>query len=324
MWILQPKGAGLHRSRWCMVRNTSARELLLLLSSSHTFQRRRPTRAMFTCNERRRGAVFDNKSSGKSPRRILANNDARILKEMLSSETHYNEGLRQLLDEFVLPMSDLLDKDPVVEIQIVFDFIPHLLQLSNVILRDLHSSQNVVSVLIQHAPLIKDLYSKFIVNFRFADTALTSVLHPESKRRRWIKFLDGGKSLLLRDLLIRTIQIIPKYEMLLKELRKNTEHEDLTSIISMVNDIAKNNDVSAGRNALGWMYKDGDHWLPFSEDHSLRLTLSHALGKKKITLDSFEGTTAKISLKSMRLSTTKHKKREILYLIRSPAPKTST
>ena len=181
----------------------------------------------------------------------------RILKEMLSSETHYNEGLRQLLDEFVLPMSDLLHKDPVVEIQIVFDFIPHLLQLSNVILRDLHSSQNVVSVLIQHAPLIKDLYSKFIVNFRFADTALT-----------W------------------------------------------------------NNDVSAGRNALGWMYKDGDHWLPFSEDHSLRLTLSHALGKKKITIDSFEGTTAKINLKSMRLSTTKHNTRKILYFIRSPAPMT--
>ena len=283
---------------------------------------------MFTFNgfnERPRGSVFDNKSSGRSPRRILTNNDARILKEMLSSETNYNEALRQLLDKFVLPMTDLMDKDPVLEIHIVFDFIPHLLELSNVILRDLHSSQNVVSVLMQHAPLMKDLYSKLTANFRFADIALGSVLNPENKRRRWIKFLDNNKSRKLRDLLIRTLLIIPEYEALLKGLRKNTEHENLESVISIIHDIAKNNDVSLCRkNALEWMYKDGDHWLSFSEDHSLRLTLSHALDKKKFTLDSFEGTTAKISLKSMRLSTTKHKKREILYLIRSPAPKTST
>ncbi|XP_042315875.1 rho guanine nucleotide exchange factor 17 [Sceloporus undulatus] len=160
---------------------------------------------------------------------------------LLDTEQSYVESLRTLMLGYMKPLkqpenSILCDPSLVDEI---FDQIPELLEHHEEFLEQIsecmqkwHEKQKVGDILIQSfsKDILVNIYSAYIDNFLNAKDAVRIA---KEAKPAFMKFLEQSmrenkEKQALSDLMIKPVQRIPRYELLVKDLLKHTpeEHPD--------------------------------------------------------------------------------------------------
>ncbi|XP_006885794.1 PREDICTED: rho guanine nucleotide exchange factor 17 [Elephantulus edwardii] len=160
---------------------------------------------------------------------------------LLDTEQSYVESLRTLMQGYMQPLKQpenslLCDPSLVDEI---FDQIPELLQHHEQFLEQVrhcvqtwHAQQKVGDLLIQSfsKDVLVDIYSAYIDNFLNAKDAVRVA---KEAKPAFLKFLEQSmrenkEKQALSDLMIKPVQRIPRYELLVKDLLKHTpeDHPD--------------------------------------------------------------------------------------------------
>ncbi|XP_063160823.1 rho guanine nucleotide exchange factor 17 [Candoia aspera] len=165
---------------------------------------------------------------------------------LLDTEQSYVESLRTLMQGYMKPLkqpenSTLCDPSLVDEI---FDQIPELLEHHEEFLEQIsecvqnwHEKQKVGDILVQSfsKDILVNIYSAYIDNFLNAKDAVRIA---KEARPAFMKFLaqnmrENKEKQALSDLMIKPVQRIPRYELLVKDLLKHTseEHPDYLFLI---------------------------------------------------------------------------------------------
>ncbi|KAM5248070.1 rho guanine nucleotide exchange factor 17 [Ctenodactylus gundi] len=160
---------------------------------------------------------------------------------LLDTEQSYVESLRTLMQGYMQPLkqpenSVLCDPSLVDEI---FDQIPELLEHHEQFLEQVrhcvqtwHAQQKVGALLVQSfsKDILVNIYSAYIDNFLNAKDAVRVA---KEARPAFLKFLEQSmrenkEKQALSDLMIKPVQRIPRYELLVKDLLKHTpeDHPD--------------------------------------------------------------------------------------------------
>ncbi|XP_067322559.1 rho guanine nucleotide exchange factor 17 isoform X1 [Anolis sagrei] len=164
-----------------------------------------------------------------------------VIMTLLDTEQSYVESLRTLMQGYMKPLkqpenSILCDPSLVDEI---FDQIPELLehheefldQISECV-QNWHEKQKVGDILVQSfsKDILVHIYSAYIDNFLNAKDAVRIA---KEAKPAFMKFLEQSmrenkEKQALSDLMIKPVQRIPRYELLVKDLLKHTpeEHPD--------------------------------------------------------------------------------------------------
>ncbi|XP_041438753.1 rho guanine nucleotide exchange factor 17 isoform X2 [Xenopus laevis] len=165
---------------------------------------------------------------------------------LLDTEHSYVESLRTLMESYMKPLklpenSFLCDPSLVDEI---FDQIPELLEHHEQFLEQVNQCvqnwgeiQTVGDVLVQSfsKEILVSIYSAYIDNFLNAKDAVRAA---KEARPAFIKFLEqctreNKEKQALSDLMIKPVQRIPRYELIVKDLLKHTpeDHPDHLCLI---------------------------------------------------------------------------------------------
>ncbi|KAI6052716.1 rho guanine nucleotide exchange factor 17 [Marmota monax] len=160
---------------------------------------------------------------------------------LLDTEQSYVESLRTLMQGYMQPLKQpenslLCDPSLVDEI---FDQIPELLEHHEQFLEEVrhcvqtwHAQQKVGALLVQSfsKDVLVNIYSAYIDNFLNAKDAVRVA---KEARPAFLKFLEQSmrenkEKQALSDLMIKPVQRIPRYELLVKDLLKHTpeDHPD--------------------------------------------------------------------------------------------------
>ncbi|XP_039075844.1 rho guanine nucleotide exchange factor 17 isoform X2 [Hyaena hyaena] len=160
---------------------------------------------------------------------------------LLDTEQSYVESLRTLMQGYMQPLKQpenslLCDPSLVDEI---FDQIPELLEHHEQFLQQVrhcvqtwHAQQKVGDLLVQSfsKDVLVNIYSAYIDNFLNAKDAVRVA---KEARPAFLKFLEQSmrenkEKQALSDLMIKPVQRIPRYELLVKDLLKHTpeDHPD--------------------------------------------------------------------------------------------------
>uniref|UniRef100_A0A8C5MBG0 Rho guanine nucleotide exchange factor 17 n=1 Tax=Leptobrachium leishanense TaxID=445787 RepID=A0A8C5MBG0_9ANUR len=165
---------------------------------------------------------------------------------LLDTEQSYVESLRTLMEGYMKPLkqpenSFLCDPSLVDEI---FDQIPELMEHHEQFLEQVHHCvqnwteiQTVGDVLVQSfsKEILVTIYSAYIDNFLNAKDAVRVA---RESRPAFLKFLEqctreNKEKQALSDLMIKPVQRIPRYELIVKDLLKHTpeEHPDYPCLL---------------------------------------------------------------------------------------------
>ncbi|TRZ02143.1 hypothetical protein DNTS_014238 [Danionella cerebrum] len=164
-----------------------------------------------------------------------------VMMTLLDTEQSYVESLRTLIQGYMKPLkqpenSPLVDPSLVDEI---FYQIPEILEHHEIFLEQLvesinqwHDQQTIGHVLIQSfsKETLASIYSAYIDNFMNAKDAVRVA---KEAKPAFLKFLEQSmrenkEKQALADLMIKPVQRIPRYELLVKDLLKHTteDHPD--------------------------------------------------------------------------------------------------
>ncbi|XP_030055888.1 rho guanine nucleotide exchange factor 17 [Microcaecilia unicolor] len=164
-----------------------------------------------------------------------------VFMTLLDTEQSYVESLRTLMQGYMKPLkqpenSFLCDPSLVDE---MFDQIPELLKHHEQFLEEVHhcvatwhEMQKVGDMLVKSfsKDILVDIYSAYIDNFLNAKDAIRIA---KEARPAFLKFLEqctreNKEKQDLSDLMIKPVQRIPRYELIVKDLLKHTpeEHPD--------------------------------------------------------------------------------------------------
>eukprot|EP01132_Coremiostelium_polycephalum_P006038 gene6038-7522_t len=164
-----------------------------------------------------------------------------VVEEFYETETTYVAHISHILKIFVNPLKQKLkSSDSIInadEIDQVFSTID-IIYKSNCIfldtLEEIYRNFNKWSCfgekLLEHLPLF-ECYIDYIINYEYSQKALKKTLQMNQSFSQFVKTAEQTKELDdldLSDLLIMPVQRIPRYIMLLKEIRKYTptHHSD--------------------------------------------------------------------------------------------------
>uniref|UniRef100_A0A8C3HBB1 Rho guanine nucleotide exchange factor 17 n=1 Tax=Chrysemys picta bellii TaxID=8478 RepID=A0A8C3HBB1_CHRPI len=160
---------------------------------------------------------------------------------LLDTEQSYVESLRTLMQGYMKPLKQPENSilcDPAL-VDEIFDQIPELLEHHEQFLEQVHNcvqnwheKQKVGDVLVQSfsKDILVSIYSAYIDNFLNAKDAVRVA---KEARPAFMKFLEQSmrenkEKQALSDLMIKPVQRIPRYELLVKDLLKHTpmDHPD--------------------------------------------------------------------------------------------------
>ena len=178
---------------------------------------------------------------GRSARRALKSDPGvkwmktrkNIIKEIVKTEQTYVEALQMLVAFYSRPSQNFLTHD---EASKVFSNIEMILPCQSKFLDDLRTSQSdgrMGQVFVDFAPYFK-MYNTYVANF---ENSMQMIVKLKKRNAEFVQLLESqagetgcGKG--LEDLLITPVQRIPRYRMLLDELRKHTaeSHVDYGTI----------------------------------------------------------------------------------------------
>ncbi|GAB5354949.1 hypothetical protein AAMO2058_000163600 [Amorphochlora amoebiformis] len=153
-------------------------------------------------------------------------------KEFISTETSYVAGLETLIDVYKKPLLALQKKIKVTgdDVKSMFSNVESIHQLHIILLdRFRKNPKEVVKILHNHASYFK-IYTQYLSGYDKALQTMDSL----GKNKKFQEFLvnqrEGGEGrgacLDIMSYLITPVQRIPRYEMLVREILKNTEDGD--------------------------------------------------------------------------------------------------
>ncbi|XP_069496211.1 rho guanine nucleotide exchange factor 17 [Ambystoma mexicanum] len=164
-----------------------------------------------------------------------------VIMTLLDTEQSYVESLRTLMQGYMKPLKQPENSclcDPAL-VDEIFDQIPELLEHHEQFLEQVHSCveswhemQKVGEVLVQSfsKDILVKIYSAYIDNFLNAKDAVRIA---REARPAFLKFLEqcmreNKEKQALSDLMIKPVQRIPRYELIVKDLLKHTpeDHPD--------------------------------------------------------------------------------------------------
>ncbi|XP_054830464.1 rho guanine nucleotide exchange factor 17 [Eublepharis macularius] len=157
---------------------------------------------------------------------------------LLDTEQSYVESLRTLMQGYMKPLKqpeNTILCDPCL-VDEIFDQIPELLEHHEEFLEQIsecvqnwHEKQKVGDILVQSfsKDILVNIYSAYIDNFLNAKDAVRIA---KEARPAFMKFLEQSmrenkEKQALSDLMIKPVQRIPRYELLVKDLLKHTSEE---------------------------------------------------------------------------------------------------
>lgn len=166
---------------------------------------------------------------------VMAMKAVRIEQELIDTEKSYLEGLNCLMDEFIEVIFEENMMNNNYRKQIICN-IPELITFHTQFLEELRVG-NIAKVFNKQADYFK-MYIEYVVNYN----NVLNIFAKEKKNKRLQKFLETkrseNKSLISH--LILPIQRIPRYMLLLNELRNKTpkshefEYRDITNALKKV------------------------------------------------------------------------------------------
>ncbi|KTG47827.1 hypothetical protein cypCar_00007908 [Cyprinus carpio] len=206
----------------------------------------------------RTGAVVPNGSgvggSMGAPQTSAEDMRRHVIMTLLDTEQSYVESLRTLIQGYMKPLkhpenSPLCDPSLVDE---MFYQIPEILEHHEQFLEQVldcvnqwHDKQTIGHVLIQSfsKEILANIYSAYIDNFMNAKDAVRIA---KEAKPAFLKFLEQSmrenkEKQALGDLMIKPVQRIPRYELLVKDLLKHTaeDHPDYTFLLDAQKNIKR-------------------------------------------------------------------------------------
>ncbi|ELR14330.1 RhoGEF domain containing protein [Acanthamoeba castellanii str. Neff] len=175
---------------------------------------------------------------------------ASALKEIVISEQSYIRSLQVLLMEFLVPIVEggVLKDDEHMGVSFIIGQVLSVNKQFHVAMQKKYAQwptkHSFAEVFLEHIPLMKKAYANYIAVFDH----ITSVLldHSNKKKSPLSAFLEekmtkGGLD--LKAYLIMPVQRLPRYEILLTELIKNTfpEHSDYEQLQKALAKVKKMN-----------------------------------------------------------------------------------
>ena len=171
----------------------------------------------------------------------------RILQEIVDSERLYLDNMRLVVEIYIKPLEGLLKKSDCItsaELMAIFSNLQSICELNTDLLQSLESrkeDESLGKIFMDIAPVLK-FYSVYVNNYDLSLTTLAACRAREDfetflKRCQEDERLKAGD---ISSYLIQPVQRIPRYELLLRDLIKNTEkdHPDLENLEAAIGQIA--------------------------------------------------------------------------------------
>ncbi|XP_030622535.1 rho guanine nucleotide exchange factor 17 [Chanos chanos] len=177
-----------------------------------------------------------------------------VMMTLLDTEQSYVESLRTLIQGYMRPLkqpenSPLCDPSLVDEmfyqIPEILEHHEHFLEQISSCVSDWHDQQTVGHLLIESfsKEVLANIYSAYIDNFLNAKDAVRIA---KEAKPAFLKFLEQSmrenkEKQALADLMIKPVQRIPRYELLVKDLLKHTpeDHPDHSLLLEAQKDIKR-------------------------------------------------------------------------------------
>ncbi|KAH3843698.1 rho guanine nucleotide exchange factor 17-like [Dreissena polymorpha] len=162
-----------------------------------------------------------------------------IIEELHRNEREYVEALKMLKERYMDPLKTVSGIDERV-VDNIFYMIPEILTHHQIYLEFLNqvwtrwnTDTSTVGDLIQKTfsgQTVQDSYLSFVENYKTSGKVIENALQTKSSVQKFVEQCqkESGSKLSLKDLIVRPIQRIPRYELLIQRLLVNTptEHPD--------------------------------------------------------------------------------------------------
>ncbi|CAC5403337.1 ARHGEF17 [Mytilus coruscus] len=163
------------------------------------------------------------------------NRDKRyhIVEELYRNEQEYVDALSTLKDKYMLPLKLSSNVDDNI-VDNIFYMVPEILMHHTVYKNALDKvwrtwdtkSSTVGNVIIStfSKNTVLDCYLSFVENFKTSGKEIENIIQNKSSIQRFIEqcHRDSGSKLTMKDLIVRPVQRIPRYELLIQRLIENT------------------------------------------------------------------------------------------------------
>ncbi|KAM6933677.1 rho guanine nucleotide exchange factor 17 [Xenentodon cancila] len=195
-------------------------------------------------------------ASGSVPQRTKPTVDMRkhVMMTLLDTEQSYVESLRTLIQGYMRPLKQP-DSGSIVDPLLVdemFYQIPEILEHHELFLEQVsgcvsqwHDRQTVGHLLIQSfsKEALANMYSAYIDNFLNAKDAVRIAKEAKPAFHKFLEqnMRENKEKQALGDLMIKPVQRIPRYELLVKDLLKHTpeDHPDHSFLLDAQRDIKR-------------------------------------------------------------------------------------
>uniref|UniRef100_A0A2C9K8D3 DH domain-containing protein n=1 Tax=Biomphalaria glabrata TaxID=6526 RepID=A0A2C9K8D3_BIOGL len=184
----------------------------------------------------------DRLSSTDSPERepgFIKDKRYHIVEELYKNEKEYVEALRTLKDKYMVPLKTQSSVDDNI-VDNIFYMIPEILTHHSIYLDFLdnvwkhwnttHSTVGNIITTIFAKQTVLESYMSFVENYNASGKVIENALTTKSSVQKFIEQCqkDSGSKLTMKDLIVRPIQRIPRYELLIQRLLDNTprDHPD--------------------------------------------------------------------------------------------------
>ncbi|VDI64687.1 Rho guanine nucleotide exchange factor 17 [Mytilus galloprovincialis] len=228
--------------------NTNKKNIARSVSSASVLQRER--KYLDRENSLRKHSIASNESNPVSlfPPSIIdvqstsmptlckkENKDKRyhIVEELYRNEQEYVDALSTLKDKYMLPLKLSSNVDDNI-VDNIFYMVPEILMHHTVYKNALDKvwrtwdtkSSTVGNVIIStfSKNTVLDCYLSFVENFKTSGKEIENIIQNKSSIQRFIEqcHRDSGSKLTMKDLIVRPVQRIPRYELLIQRLIENT------------------------------------------------------------------------------------------------------
>eukprot|EP01102_Stenamoeba_stenopodia_P017783 TRINITY_DN6425_c0_g2_i1.p1 TRINITY_DN6425_c0_g2~~TRINITY_DN6425_c0_g2_i1.p1 ORF type:complete len:589 (-),score=137.95 TRINITY_DN6425_c0_g2_i1:35-1801(-) len=167
-----------------------------------------------------------------------------VAREILETENSYVTSLQMLLDMYISPLRKSIEKgDPIIgeeDLKAIFSTVELIYNLNKTLLSDIEKrlsgwtdSTLIGDIFLQFAPMFK-LYSDYVKNYGGAMVHLQNLTE---RSRRFANFLKDAAAvnrqvLGIHTFLIMPVQRLPRYILLITDLKKHTpeEHPDRNNL----------------------------------------------------------------------------------------------
>ncbi|XP_052795496.1 rho guanine nucleotide exchange factor 17-like isoform X2 [Mya arenaria] len=162
-----------------------------------------------------------------------------ITEELFRNEREYVDALKMLKERYMDPLKTVSGIDERV-VDNIFYMIPEILTHHQIYLEFLNqiwtrwnTDTSTVGDLIQKTfsgQTVQDSYLSFVENYKTSGKVIENALQTKSSVQKFVEQCqkESGSKLSLKDLIVRPIQRIPRYELLIQRLLVNTppDHPD--------------------------------------------------------------------------------------------------